>query len=243
VIKKSLNRDSIKYFAMFAMLLNHIEFIFPRQNYVLGEFMRGIGYFTAISMCYFLVEGFYLTSSRKKYALRLFLFALLSQLPYQLAFTGGLLKFHGFNMLFSLLNCFILLVILDTTSSRWKRGGILFLSMCVGLLCDWSFMAPVFTFLFYVGKKNDTMQRNYCIALVFYAFVEYLNVNPSFTLSQQITGLLLHIIGPLLSAAAILFLYNGKRSETLRRFNQWFFYLFYPVHILILGIMKYGFVL
>lgn len=48
-----------------------------------------IGYFTAVTMCFFLVEGYGCTRSKCRYAGRLLGFAVLAQLPYQLAFPAN----------------------------------------------------------------------------------------------------------------------------------------------------------
>ena len=52
---KPLNRDIIKYIAMFTMLLNHIANVFMDKTTFLAQAFIDIGYFTAITMCYFLV--------------------------------------------------------------------------------------------------------------------------------------------------------------------------------------------
>ena len=62
-----LNRDIIKYIAMFTMLLNHIATIFLSSGTWLCESFLAIGYFTAITMTYFLVEGYHYTHSKKIY--------------------------------------------------------------------------------------------------------------------------------------------------------------------------------
>ena len=73
--------------AMGTMLLNHVATVFMEPGTFLFELFVDIGYFTAITMCYFLVEGWHYTRSRRRYALRLFLFALLSQIPFSYAFS------------------------------------------------------------------------------------------------------------------------------------------------------------
>ena len=78
---KIFNRDVIKYISMFTMLLNHIAQGFLTNGTMVYKLMQSIGYFTAPVMIYFLVEGYYYTHSRKKYFLRLFLFAVLSEFP------------------------------------------------------------------------------------------------------------------------------------------------------------------
>ena len=77
---KLLNRDAIKYIAMFTMFLNHVANIFLEPGTMLFTVLVDIGYFTAPVMCYFLVEGYHYTRSKKKYARRLAVFALISEL-------------------------------------------------------------------------------------------------------------------------------------------------------------------
>ena len=66
--EQGLTRDTIKYIAIFTMLLNHIANVLLPENTILWEVFIDIGYFTAITMCYFLVEGFYYTHSRRNMA-------------------------------------------------------------------------------------------------------------------------------------------------------------------------------
>ncbi len=49
----SFHRDIIKYFAMFAMLFESHFIHFYGGRYILGGAFTDIGYFTAITMCYF----------------------------------------------------------------------------------------------------------------------------------------------------------------------------------------------
>ena len=67
-MKIELNRDQIKYIAVFTMLLNHVANIFLQPGTFACEALKDIGYFTAPVMCWFLVEGYRYTRSVKKYA-------------------------------------------------------------------------------------------------------------------------------------------------------------------------------
>ena len=99
-----LSRDGIKYAAMLAMLLNHVAAVFLAPGTLWAQLLTDVGYFTAPVMCWFLVEGYGRTRSRRRYALRLAAFAALSELPFCLAFTEGEgLSFVGMNMIFILL--------------------------------------------------------------------------------------------------------------------------------------------
>ena len=72
----SMNRDAIKMLAMFTMLLNHIANALLPAGQPLTNLFLFIGYFTAVTMCYFLVEGYGYTRSKRNYAARLLVFAI-----------------------------------------------------------------------------------------------------------------------------------------------------------------------
>ena len=223
-----LNRDQIKYIAMFTMLLNHIANIFLAPG-LLYEVMVDIGYFTAPVMCWFLVEGYGYTRSKKKYALRLAGFALLSQLPFSLAFSQGTgIQFQGLNMLFTLLICFGLLEVREHLAPGLRRKTALTGLVLLSCICDWALLAPCYTLLFAWarGSRRRTIQAFGWAAVLF-----------------AVMGLLSQTgpwgaLGVVLAGFVILFLYNGRRAEKGRRFAQWFFYLFYPVHLLVLGLVR-----
>jgi hypothetical protein len=199
-----------------------------------------IGYFTAITMCYFLVEGFQYTRSKKKYAGRLLLFALLSEVPYCLAFSEGeTLRFCGMNMMFTLLLCFLILLVTERVSNRvWKVLAIVGLTV-LSLISDWPLLAPVFTLLFARarGSVEKTRAAFVCSALLFGAMNFAIGVG-----SLPIATNLVHAAGGMLGIAAaavvILCCYNGERMERGRTFSKWFFYWFYPGHLLLLGLLR-----
>ena len=132
-----LNRDVIKYIAMVTMLLNHIATIFLESG-ALHDAFEFIGYFTAPVMCYFLVEGYHYTRSKKKYGQRLLVFACISQIPYHFAF-----QFGNLNMIFTLFICFLILVAQEKIANPTLCRIVKVLLMLVTIFSDWSVIAAV----------------------------------------------------------------------------------------------------
>jgi hypothetical protein len=235
-----LNRDVIKYIAMLTMLLNHISQVFMKSGYFLSELFLDIGYFTAITMCYFLVEGFQYTHSKKNYAIRLLIFALISEIPYCMAFTtDGVLEFQGLNMLFTLLICFMILIVNDKVSNKFLKDICILGLIILSLFCDWALLAPIFTLLFIWSRGlRNKMKYTFIISMLLFGLFNFAGGIGRFSLGTNIAYALGSMSGIALAGIVILYFYNGKRMEKGKVFSKWFFYLFYPVHLLILGLIR-----
>ncbi len=234
---KVLNRDTIKYIAMAAMLLNHIANVFFQPGTMLYEVFVDIGYFTAITMCYFLVEGYRYTSSKKKYAIRLLVFALISQPAFAFAFPYN----SGWNMMFTLLVCFLILVVRERMMPGMSRMVVVALLVLLTTSADWAIFAPVFTILFdeWRGDRERIRAAYIGSAAAFGVLnlMNYLEVYPVVMAFLCAAG---SAVGILVSGFVIQYLYNGKRAEHGRTVSKWFFYVFYPAHLAILGAIRLG---
>ncbi len=240
-MEKPLNRDVIKYFAMFTMLLNHIAFALLPPNTLLSEIFINIGFFTAVTMCYFLVEGYGYTRSKKRYAQRLLLFGIVSEVPFCLALTQGeIFAFCGFNMMFTLFLCFLILCAREHIAGKLPRTLAITGLTVLCIFCDWSFFAPLFTLLFAWAKGSEkrTKCAFVCCAASFGLFNLLSNGLGRCTPQESPLYAAASMAGILLSGFVIVYLYNGKRMDFGRTFSKWFFYLFYPVHLLILGLIR-----
>lgn len=232
-----LNRDVIKYVAMVTMLLNHIAHMFLTKGTPTYEVLEDIGFFTAPVMCYFLVEGYGYTRSKLQYGLRLFLFALLSQIPFRLAFGN-----KGLNMIFTLLCCFLILVVMERVSSPLLQTALCVLLTMATVAADWPLVAPILTVMLANGMGNRKKLALGFGAAYFifamlntqnYMFGEQGNWTPYAMRHAALSGL-----GILAAGAVVLFFYNGKRAQRGRNFAKWFFYIFYPAHLLVLYFIK-----
>lgn len=237
---KSLSRDAVKAIAMLFMLLNHIALIFLPSGTWLCEVFTATGYFTAISMLYFLVEGYGFTRSKKKYFLRLLLFGLLSEVPYCLALTEkGVISFCGLNMMFTLALCFGLVWAVEHVKSAVVKTLLALAGIALSIPCSWAILAPVYTLLFLWAKGSARRERiAFAVSVLLFGGMNLLGGVGRFPVGENLFYALLGMAGMSLAAVCILFAYSGKRARRGRGFFKWFFYAFYPAHLLILGLIR-----
>ena len=233
-----MNRTQLKYIAITAMLLDHIGMLFggffmhttwgPALYFVL----RFLGRLTAPIMCFFLTEGYIFTHSRKNYALRLLIFAIVSQVPYALAHNNSLLT-PDFNMLFMLLISLAVLRVLESGIKEYFKFFLVFVLMGFTCYCDWGFFGPLMVICFYVFREKPLK-----LVLFYCLIVLGINVLSCFFLPvkgiewySELWQLGLFLFIP------VLYVYNGEGGQK-NAFNKWFFYIFYPLHLLILWAIK-----
>lgn len=228
-----LNRDQIKLLAIIAMTFNHTAHVLLPGGTVLCEVFEDIGYFTAMTMCFFLVEGYRYTRSRRDYAKRLLAFALISQAPYMLA-----LRFLQLNVLFTLLVCFLILWVMDSAMAPWRKKLAIFGLFLLSFFCDWSFMLPLGAILF---RRAEGRPRGQVLAYAVVGGIFYLMNIPGYAAPGAAYAMLHSFyaaLGIIASAIAVLLLYNGRKSERGGALGKWFFYIYYPAHLTVLWIIR-----
>ena len=192
--------------------------------------MIDIGYFTAITMCYFLVEGYGYTHDKKKYGERLLLFGVISFIPFCLAF--GMVQM---NMLCTLFLCFLILKVMEMSTLKWEKWIVILIIIFVSLYSDWALLAPVFTILFAKSKGNRIKTAiSFGIGACLFAGFNYLSNLESMSTGSALIHALCSGIGPVVAGIIILFCYNGKKSNHAGKASKWFFYIYYPAHLLFL---------
>lgn len=219
-----LSQESLKLIACITMLVDHIGAIFFPG--IMG--LRIIGRISFPLYCFLLVEGAHHTHDPKKYTLRLLFGALLAELPFDLAFSGGV-DCSSCSVMVTLFFGYLSILVLR------KGRGLLHFAV-IGLIC-----------LLVEYLRTDYGAVGIAIILLF----EVTRGIPRGKL-WQLAGLSVlcwsgHAVpfGPfqipiqLFAVFAILptCIYTG-RKVTRSKAVQWGFYLFYPVHLLILGLLK-----
>lgn len=259
---KFLDSDTLKIIAIVTMLIDHIgaAILLPMRITEISIFQSRVDIYSLSRMIgrtafpifvFLLVEGFYHTRSRKKYFGRLVLFALLSELPFDLAFHGVLFYRNGQNVFWTLSIGFLVIWGMEGLYKRYETDRVLIkknekpmgcrnggmeifypIVVCVAavelilaggaaatfLKTDYGSYGVWLIVLFYLGKRSRVPQILTCIG-----------------------GYLLFLWEPECIGGFLLILfYNGMRKKRGKGF-QYFFYLFYPVHLLILGLLRVAF--
>lgn len=201
----------LKLLAMLAMTADHIGAVFFPEI----PLLRWIGRLAMPVLCFFIGEGLRHTRSPRRYLLRLTGFALLSELPFDLAFYGGIEWGHQ-NVYFTLA---LGLLALWAIQSRGMEGWLLALTAALAaelLGCDYG-MYGVLLILLLDRFHRARSEQLAGAALLNLAF---------FGLQTQTLSLI---------ALPLLWLYNGKRGRDDRRLS----YLYYPAHLCVLGILRF----
>jgi TraX protein. len=209
-----MSRFQLKLLAVVTMLVDHIgAVLFPGD-----PVLRMIGRLSFPIFAYLISEGLVHTSNVKKYFGRLFLFALISEIPFDLAFRSSLFYPQRQNIFFTLVLGLAALYFLQTYLHRRPAAAIL-LAACMALLAeltntDYGWFGVAAIVVFYCFRNTRTRG-----VFVFALLVAGYSLTSS-TLEIFAVGSCIPIL-----------LYNGQKG----RWNwKYFFYAFYPAHLLIL---------
>lgn len=246
-----LNRNQLKYLVIAAMLIDHIAWAFVPTQSVLGQIMHFIGRLTGPTMAYFVAEGYYYTRSVKKYALRLGIFALLSWIPfvyfeygrlpiYMVSETVGadhqiINSWHfipQFGVLYTLLLGLLAIWLWDKGKCSKPVKVLCIIGLCIlSLFGDWIFFDILWCLFFFIYRENVRLKWT----AFFWVGISY-SIFSLFIFEKAWTSL--WSVGVFMVPFIIQFCYNGK-SGSKKAFHKWFFYIFYPLHLLILGILRW----
>lgn len=239
-----LNRDQIKYIAVFTMTLNHVARVFIEPDTLLYECFIYIGYFTAPVMCYFLAEGFRYTGSKARYCLRLGIFAALSELPFCMAFSEAFngetgISYCGMNMIFTLFLCYCMIWALEDLQSPLLKILTVFVTFYLSTFSDWALIAPLFALVFqWAGTDEEKVKGAFAASVLLLGMYRFMEVYGVWSDGESLAYAIKNMIGPALAGIVIIFGYNGKRAEKGRRISKWFFYAYYPLHLAVIGGMR-----
>lgn len=222
--------SKLKLIAIITMFIDHVAFgILWRlpgidSSSIFYNVLRFIGRLAFPIFIFLLIEGFTHTRSKLKYAIRMFVFAFVSEIPFDLAFWGRTVDMSHQNVYFTLFIGLLVIWSMDEVHKRFLKDEesskvpviildtILILAgsvLATVLKTDYSYIGILAIAFMYLYRRNRVIQALAgCIVLTV--------LNPfEFTCFAII---------PLIA------MYNGKRGIGLK----YLFYIFYPAHLFII---------
>jgi len=248
--------NSLKLIAIAAMLIDHIAWAFIPTLSPLGQIMHVIGRITAPVMCYFIAEGYYRTRNVKRYALRLAVFAAVSYLPFLMFETGKLptLQTAGtWNVIYTLLCGLLALWAWDKMKNR-DQSIMIIVGLCfLASFGDWSIFGVLYVLAFGMNHGDLKQQIKWfsIVSLIMLVFssLPYIIMNIVLLIPSAVPFVLQMTAGRAVPpfyaqffqagvflAVPILLCYNGQRGGG--KYGKWIFYIFYPLHLTVLVLLK-----
>ncbi|MDE6781307.1 MAG: conjugal transfer protein TraX [Ruminococcus sp.] len=232
--KSGITASDLKYIAVLAMFIDHSAYLFVMPYSPLYCVMRFTGRITAPVMCFFISEGYHYTRNLKKYFQRMAVFAVISHFAFAFCFNGGFLRISTESMITTLLLCLLAVHFVNIEKSKVKLVFELLIICILAMFCDWGAEAVIYTLAFELARENRKKQIiAYGItACVFklLPFIVILTKDISYFVPNCLNlGVFLPI--------PLLLLYNGEKGGG--KYTKWVFYIFYPAHLLLLGVINY----
>lgn len=225
---KFLSGSVLKLIAVITMLIDHFGYVFyafPAFRVplftALGEtvtvyfLLRKIGRLAFPIYCFLIGEGLRHTRSQVKYLLRLLVFAVISEIPYNLMVSGNLLCHAHQNVFFTLFLGALAIYFYQNIKNGLLKTVLMLavLGISVVLEADYGAAGVVAILLLYVLRDHPIVQVVAGYSLFsggVYAIAAFIPIN----------------------------MYNGQRGFIQSLILKYAFYLFYPLHILLLLAIK-----
>lgn len=239
-MKKGISQEGLKLIACATMLIDHIgyEIIYPLYSrsvviyepgllYNLYLLCRCIGRISFPIFAFLLVEGIRRTGNRKAYALRLALGAMLAEVPYDLLVSGEVFWQQQSVMVTLLLGFLAVIAMEKCPTLAWKPVAVIpFALLAEIFMADYGWAGVALIALFDLSREmyRPNLVRLGGMIVLFHYMSSYVFQIGGFSVPMQVLG-----------ALAMLFIANyDGRKLTRSKAAQWAFYLFYPVHMLLL---------
>ena len=236
-----LTSNALHLLAMGLMLCDHLWLTMASGN----EWMTCVGRLSFPIFAFLLSEGYFYTKNRKRYGLRLLLFAVLSEIPFNLMVGGRPIPPPQQNVLWSFLICLVLIYWNESarlSGKRWLRVlvacGSVLAACLLGILTlvDYVHGGILTVLVFYFFR--DRNWKCFLAQLVCLGFINLVMLaGPVFELSLPGMTISFPRQGFALLALIPIWLYRGERGSRSKAL-QLSYYLFYPLHLFILGIVK-----
>lgn len=227
--KIGISQETLKLIACLAMLIDHfgatVLLTLPiAQLDTLYYACRMIGRLAFPIYCFLLAEGMGHTRNPMKYILRLAVGILLAELPFDLLFEGGF-TWNYQSVMITLTLGAVMLLCMQKTQKRWQKVLLILPFAILAELAKSDYGAGGIVMIAVFGLFDRPLLQTVALFLVNWQLIP----------SAAVIVFGIVVIIQLLAVLAMIpiSLYDGRKLSQ-SKIIQWGFYLFYPVHLLIL---------
>lgn len=229
---KYLTANTLKIISIIAMFFDHFVTVFISHDTIMGLMLRTPGRIAAPIMCYFIAEGYHYTSNLKKYIYRLLVFAVISHFAYNLLF--GYTFFQATSIIWGLAMGLIALAAVKSDKLNIMAKLVVLGACCaLSITANWNYVAVLWIvgFGLFQGDFKKQIASFIVLGIVFHLIPTYLNFGPVHEVYPHWYQIGIFLAIPLLA------MYNGKLGKK-TKFMSWFFYVFYPGHLILLYLLN-----
>lgn len=235
--KKGITGSTLKLIAIISMLIDHMAAVVSLSGsmtfdissnhrlYLIYSSMRLIGRIAFPIFCFLLVEGFLHTHNIKKYAMRLFAFCIISEIPFDLAFQNQVVNWNSQNVFFTLFLGLLVLIgfnYMDKPKEQLQQNTLSVLLYSYPIF----FKIVIVVLGIITATLLKTDYAGFGVFLIVLLYLYRFNRKNQMVLGAISTCW--ELTAPI--SFLLIYFYNGKRGLSLR----YVFYFFYPVHLLLL---------
>ena len=235
-----LNSNTLRLVAVLLMISDHVW----ATTMSFGNWMTYIGRMAFPIFAFQIAEGFIHTKDFKKYALRLLAFGLVSEIPFNLFYSSRWFNPYHQNVMFTLLLGLLAIRVIDNLKkdiSAKNIGKSVLWLLLIGIggtlgFVDYGFLGVLTVVMFYLcrGYRFTPILQLIGMILINIVFFEgQVFIFDVFGKTVEIPSQ-----GFAVFSLIPIWLYNGKKGKS-SKVLQYGFYAFYPVHMLILYLIKY----
>jgi len=251
--KFTLTAANLKWIAIILMFINHFCYRMNVYAGVQGYFFQEMHWYISrpafIIFAYQIAEGMYYTKNRKKYIISLFVFAFVSEIIYDICFFEEPFYFSDQNVFFNLGLSALTIAIIDKLGRKpIIIVSITILSMIVALLINANYLMTAEALIVAFYYLRDNKKKQLLVSAMLFVTVNFTDYVFRFALdglsiieALNYRGLWINYFLELhgLLAWPLFILYKGEKGKNI---NKWFFYLFYPCHLLLIYLISLLFI-
>ncbi len=235
-----LTSNMLRTVAVILMLSDHIWATYMS----FGNWMTYVGRLAFPIFAFQIAQGFVHTSNFKKYALRLFGFALISEIPFNLFYSSRWFNPYHQNVLFTLLLGLFAIYVIDNAKKNHTAKNVVLSVLWLVLICiasvigfvDYGFLGMLTVVMFYILRNFPFAWLAQLVAMVLINIVFFEGQVIPFELMGRMFEIPTQ--GFAVFSLIPIWLYGGKKGRS-SKVMQYGFYSFYPVHMLILYLIRY----